>query len=48
MDFWLFQPSVAAALAAAPSGLKPLEGKLGNVRGSAYLSLPEVLAADAR
>lgn len=42
--FWFAQPSVAAALAAAPLGARPDEGKLGKLRGSAYLILPEAAA----
>lgn len=41
MDFWFAQPSDAAAPAAAPSDLRPGDGKLGRSRGSAYFNLPE-------
>lgn len=40
IGFWFDQPSDAAALAAAPSGANPDDGKLGKLRGSAYLIRP--------
>jgi len=37
----LAQPREAATLAAVPSFLRPVDGKLGRCCASAYLSLPE-------
>ncbi len=41
MGFWFAQPRDAAALAAAWSFRRPIDGKLGKSWGSAYLSRPE-------